>query len=688
MKPEALLVALILWLTASPASAQSRYRIEELSRCSPGFGSESVARAVSNSGYIVGSVSTGSSNPVNNRTAVVWERDSSGQWVRTDLGAILGRGIWSEAYDVNDRGMVVGTSGWIQPIRQAIVWEKGASGNWQVTRRVPLSSGNGINNEADMAVTMSPSGDLSAGRLSSDASVSGPLCGGMSGLPRFAFGINDPGDVVGYTRMPSGATQAFFALRDGPACEVLPGGTPSGAFAVQNQGRVAGFSPGETGMEHATMWLRDFSTSSWQRFDLHARGMARSFALGINDRTQVVGYQTGSAGRSRAFLYDHFAGSFSYLDDVVANESSGSTITEAYDISNAGMVVAVREHSDGCRHAVVLTPILDFSIVPLAFEPEAINNRGQVVGGSLLTGDYSGAWVWEDGAAVQLAAMNAHAWDINDDQRIVGQITDPAAGPGYWAPVTIAGARMWTSSRFGTVISSTESLGVSNANLAAGYHLQGLTYEGLLWESHDLHSPTPAPIRQVVSGNCPNLGAGSAFGKINSSGWTAGACVERTVQGFRAHASHWAPRFGFTEVPSALFGQSTGVGQSNGINSSGLTVGWIDAGVFHSQGFVWDPTQASAIPVTTFSSPFNGSGTAFGINSQGHVVGSGSTSSGSRAFMWTRDGGIVDLNDRLPASAKGEWVLTNATEINDSGQIVGIGRYLNQGMGFILTLEN
>jgi probable HAF family extracellular repeat protein len=79
---------------------------------------------------------------------------------------------------------------------------------------------------------------------------------------------------------------------------------------------------------------------------------------------------------------------------------------------------------------------------------------------------------------------------------------------------------------------------------------------------------------------------------------------------------------------------------------------------------------------------------AQGINSQGQVVGTADPGAGGigGAFLWTAQSGMVELNTVLPANSG--WILTDATGINDSGQITGIGSH-NGGFpqrGFILTL--
>ncbi|OFX14902.1 MAG: hypothetical protein A2Z18_02535 [Armatimonadetes bacterium RBG_16_58_9] len=73
-----------------------------------------------------------------------------------------------------------------------------------------------------------------------------------------------------------------------------------------------------------------------------------------------------------------------------------------------------------------------------------------------------------------------------------------------------------------------------------------------------------------------------------------------------------------------------------------------------------------------------------GINNFGEVVGYSSTSNGGDApFIWQK-GVIKNLNDLIdPYSG---WVLTNAFDINEAGQIVGSGRYNNVYHAFLLTL--
>jgi probable HAF family extracellular repeat protein len=80
-----------------------------------------------------------------------------------------------------------------------------------------------------------------------------------------------------------------------------------------------------------------------------------------------------------------------------------------------------------------------------------------------------------------------------------------------------------------------------------------------------------------------------------------------------------------------------------------------------------------------------GSSQAYGINDRGDIVGESSLCPdcrGAHAFL-DRDGLMIDLNDVF--SPESGWVLTQAADINDAGQIVGAGYKDGESRGFLLT---
>lgn len=74
---------------------------------------------------------------------------------------------------------------------------------------------------------------------------------------------------------------------------------------------------------------------------------------------------------------------------------------------------------------------------------------------------------------------------------------------------------------------------------------------------------------------------------------------------------------------------------------------------------------------------------AYSINNRGQIVGSANTPEGGRAMLW-QNGQMINLNSYLEPETN--WVLINATDLNDRGQIVGYGFNEEQGTRvFLMT---
>jgi probable HAF family extracellular repeat protein len=73
-------------------------------------------------------------------------------------------------------------------------------------------------------------------------------------------------------------------------------------------------------------------------------------------------------------------------------------------------------------------------------------------------------------------------------------------------------------------------------------------------------------------------------------------------------------------------------------------------------------TVLGAFPGGSFSN-------AYDVNNHGVVVGQAATADSLHGFLWTRTGGLVDLNDRLVGPMPG-FEVGLAFEINDQGSIL------------------
>jgi probable HAF family extracellular repeat protein len=126
-----------------------------------------------------------------------------------------------------------------------------------------------------------------------------------------------------------------------------------------------------------------------------------------------------------------------------------------------------------------------------------------------------------------------------------------------------------------------------------------------------------------------------------------------------------------------VVGGMTGSGATD-INASGQMAGNLSAGavyhaMFYSGGVMYDLGTLGGTVCY-----------GFGLNDNGQVVGQSTTgSAATHAFLYS-GGTMVDLNTLLPAGSG--WTLTAATDINNSGQIVGTGiNSLGEERAFLMT---
>lgn len=244
--------------------------------------------------------------------------------------------------------------------------------------------------------------------------------GTLGGSWSVAYGVNDAGQVVGTSLAGSGYSGAFL-WQNGAMQNLgsLGGNGPSGALAINNAGRVVGFSTNSTPQTHAFLWnggMTDLGALSdgasyayaisdtgmvagWGKVgaypnitehafrwngsmqDLGTGGWAQSSARGINDNGDVVGrlINEGNGTDWHAALSQNGGG----FQDL------GGTLSTAYDINNAGLMVG---ESGG--HAILWEngQLKDLnSQIPansgwVLQNARAINHRGQIVGKGTFNG--------------------------------------------------------------------------------------------------------------------------------------------------------------------------------------------------------------------------------------------------------------------------------------------------------------
>ncbi len=155
------------------------------------------------------------------------------------------------------------------------------------------------------------------------------------------------------------------------------GGAESRAYGINEAGQVVGYSLTAEGEQHAFVW-----DESAGMIDLGTLGGDKSIAYAINNRGQVVGSARTASGKLHAFIWEQ-----GRMTDI--GVLPGGNCTEAVSINDAGQVVGTARKSEtdySWSRAFLWEDgvMADLGVLEGAGDSGAvgINARGQVVGTS------------------------------------------------------------------------------------------------------------------------------------------------------------------------------------------------------------------------------------------------------------------------------------------------------------------
>ncbi|WON73942.1 PEP-CTERM sorting domain-containing protein [Nitrosospira sp. Is2] len=213
----------------------------------------------------------------------------------------------------------------------------------------------GVNNAGQVVGwSSSPSG----GR---DAFMTGPDGLGMRGFPAFngafsiAYDINDTGQVVGITdfRFFPGMPYAFVTGPNGEGVKPFLIANHGRANAINSAGQVVGTFEGSNEYQHAFIAI-DTRVTDIETRVTDLGGLNPNFpysqGFGINNTGQAVGQSATTSGEWHAFLTGRDGIGMRDLGAL----AGGTSI--AYDINNAGEVAGYSYTSDKFQHAFITGP--------------------------------------------------------------------------------------------------------------------------------------------------------------------------------------------------------------------------------------------------------------------------------------------------------------------------------------------
>jgi probable HAF family extracellular repeat protein len=322
----------------------------------------------------------------------------------------------------------------------------------------------------------------------------------------------------------------------------------------------------------------------------------------------------------------------------------GGGHSEGYGINASGQVTGLAGTVDGPSHAFLWTPST----------PNGVSGAMQDLGPS--------------------ATVNSAGYAINE----IGQVTGECCN-GFGTPGTHA---------FLYDGATTRDLGTLGGDYSSG---RGINASGQIaghsWTAGESQAVIHAFLYDGAMYDLGALGDDHSFGfAINNSGQVTG--YSYTANFGPAHAFVWTPTepngaTGTMHDLGTLSGDPSHFSFGHDINASGQVAGESD-----NHAFLWTPATpngatGSMLDLGTLGGLFS---IGYGVNSDGQVVGWSRTNEidfVSHAFLYTSEGGIVDLNDLIKPHSG--WELHVAQAINDAGQITGTGVRDGVGRAFLLT---
>jgi probable HAF family extracellular repeat protein len=233
------------------------------------------------------------------------------------------------------------------------------------------------------------------------------------------------------------------------------GGRHSYAYSINDRNRIVGKSQTASGVYHAVYWQPGEGAAVFEMTDLAPANTRESVARAINNSSnsvQIAGSVQKGSGQWQAFYWARSDDEQQFRETYLGHGSFGpaSANSYAYGINELGDIVGFVEDSRGRRHAVLwrlgapLEPIALSKSQARESEARAVNNMGHVVG-AIKAADgfwHAARWMSTNSVPTDLGTLggdSSEALSINNRDQVVGWselVTGRAEKTAFYAPAT------------------------------------------------------------------------------------------------------------------------------------------------------------------------------------------------------------------------------------------------------------
>jgi probable HAF family extracellular repeat protein len=286
-------------------------------------GHQSHAVTINNRGQVIGTSTTTAAR----YHAFIWQNGAM-----TDLGTLPGGGT-TKPVAINDHGQIVGDSG-----AHAFLWQNGSMTDLGTLPGGEHSSARGINNRGQV-IGIADTRSSEERAFLWNHGVMTDLGVSTADTESHAVAVNDDGQVLGDG---DGKALIWQAGRSTPLGNL--GGACCELGNVNSRGQVVGTSATRAGADRAFLW------QSGVMIELPApAGRKYTGAIAVNDRGEVLGYDTTSAGQTRD------AQSFYWADGrlTILATLPGAIRSSGLSMNNLRQVVGYSYTASRSEHAVL-----------------------------------------------------------------------------------------------------------------------------------------------------------------------------------------------------------------------------------------------------------------------------------------------------------------------------------------------